>query len=197
MLGGHQTASAPAFFPSLLRSREPDRQSPCLTRSDLLTRTVCDTVASHFSSIGLPLRSEADLHALIDRLGPSAEPMATDRGTYFRWCDPSGAEVWLQVSTRNEVLGANPHFTGESVVRVQLTERPDPGSPSSLDGRFHGWADPVQTESGEVQGAYPFLFDAPVDPAYSPLRKRGVLFRSGELAKSRQVAKRHTPRKDV
>ncbi len=56
----------------------------------------------------------------------------------------------------------NPHFAGRSTVRVLLTARPDPASPSMLDGRFHGWADPQpsKTES-EPQGTYPFVFDAP------------------------------------
>jgi hypothetical protein len=118
-------------------------------------------VASHFSTIGLLIRSEAEMYELPGRIGPLAEPLATNRGTYFRWADPSGAEMWLQVSTENEMLGMNPHFAGNSVVRVRLTARPDPGSPSSLDGRFHGWADPVRGEDGEEQGSYPFLFDAP------------------------------------
>jgi hypothetical protein len=101
------------------------------------------------------------MNDLCARIGPVAEPLDTERGVYFRWSDPSGAEVWIQVSTEIEVLGMNPHFAGKSVVRVQLTERPDPGSPSSLDGRFHGWADPVQADDGGLQGSYPFLFDAP------------------------------------
>jgi hypothetical protein len=118
-----------------------------------------DAVASHFSSVGFPLRSEADLYELADRIGEHAEPLATDRGTYFRWSDPSGAEVWLQANTDNEGVGMNPHFVGKSTVRVRLTARPDPHSPSPLDGRFHGWADPSDSE--EPSGAYPFLFDAP------------------------------------
>jgi|SRR5579883_300194 len=120
-----------------------------------------DAVASHFSTIGMPVRSEAEIYERAQQLGPLADAFDTERGVYFCWSDPSGAEVWLQVNAENEFLGMNPHFAGKSTVRVRLTARPDTGSPSSLDGRFHGWADPSAEVSDEQQGAYPFLFDAP------------------------------------
>jgi hypothetical protein len=132
-------------------------------------------VASHFSSIGLPLRSEADLDALTERTGPLAEPVDTDRGTYFRWTDPSGAEMWIQVGTGNELLGVSPHFVGKSVVRVRVTARADADSPSPLDGRFHGWADPPAAETGGADGAYPFLFDAPDAARYDALELPAVV----------------------
>lgn len=139
----------------------PLRASAVYTASGSLSFNSGDAVASHFSSIGLTLRSEADMYALANRIGPQAESLATARGAYFRWSDPSGSEVWLQVSPENELRGMNPHFAGKSTVRVLLTARPDPGSPSSLDGRFHGWADPTPSEDGQPNGAYPFLFDTP------------------------------------
>lgn len=118
-------------------------------------------MASHFSSIGIPLHSKDELNDLCGRIGPLAEAFDAERGVYFRWADPSGAEVWIQVSIENVILGMNPHFVGKSLVRVRLTARPDTGSPSSLDGRFHGWADPGPPDGAEPSGAYPFLFDAP------------------------------------
>jgi hypothetical protein len=53
-------------------------------------------MASHFSTIGLPVASEGDMSALADRIGPLAERLAAPSGAYLRWSDPSGAELWLK-----------------------------------------------------------------------------------------------------
>jgi len=116
-------------------------------------------MTSHFSTIGLPVASEEDMHTLANRVGPLAEPLAAPNGVYFRWSDPSGAELWLQVNANNEVIGMNPHYAGRSAVRVGLTARLPSAGPSELDGSFHGWADPAG-DAFET-GCYPFVFDAP------------------------------------
>jgi len=116
-------------------------------------------MTSHFSTIGLPVASEEDMNALANRVGPLAEPLAAPNGVYFRWSDPSGAELWLQVNANNEVIGMNPHYAGRSAVRVGLTARLPSAGPSELDGSFHGWADPA--DDVPETGCYPFVFDAP------------------------------------
>src|SRR5215468_3189824 len=116
-------------------------------------------MASHFSTIGLPVASAEDMNALANRVGPLAEPLAAPNGVYFRWSDPSGAEIWLQVNANNEVIGMNPHYAGRSAVRVGLTARLPSAGPSELDGSFHGWADPAG--DAPDTGCYPFVFDAP------------------------------------
>lgn len=116
-------------------------------------------MASNFSTIGLPIASQEDLSALADRIGPLAERLAAPGGAYFRWSDPSGAEIWLQVSANNELIGMNPHYAGQSAVRVGLTARLASAGPSELDGSFHGWADPAG--DAPDTGCYPFVFDAP------------------------------------
>jgi hypothetical protein len=116
-------------------------------------------MASNFSTIGLPLGSEEDMNALANRVGPLAERVAAQRGEYYRWSDPSGAEIWLQVNTNNELIGMNPHYAGRSAVRVGLTARLPSAGPSELDGSFHGWADPAG--DAPDTGCYPFVFDAP------------------------------------
>jgi hypothetical protein len=117
-------------------------------------------VATHFSTIGLAVQTDPELLDLVERAMATAERFPTPHGTYLRWADPSGAELWIQLNAENELIGVNPHFGGRSRVRVLLTHRLDTGSPSVLDGRFHGWADPEKAEA-EQSGAYPFLFDAP------------------------------------
>lgn len=116
-------------------------------------------MASHFSTIGLPVVSEEDMNALANRVGPLAERLAAPSGVYFHWSDPSGAEMWLQVNGNNELIGMNPHYAGRSAVRVGLTARLPSAGLSELDGSFHGWADPVG--DAPDTGCYPFVFDAP------------------------------------
>ncbi len=114
---------------------------------------------SHFSTIGLPVASAKDMLALANRVGPLAQRLAAPSGEYFRWSDPSGAEIWLQVDANNELIGMTPHYAGRSAVRVGLTARIPSAERSELDGSFHGWADPAG--DAPDTGCYPFVFDAP------------------------------------
>jgi len=117
-------------------------------------------VATHFSTIGMPIDTDAELLQCVERIMPDAEKIPTPHGTYFRWGDPSGAELWIQLNPENELVGVNPHFGGRARVRVLLTHFLDTGNPNPLEGRFHGWADPTKAVA-EQSGAYPFLCDAP------------------------------------
>jgi len=120
-----------------------------------------------FSTIGLPVTSVKDMNALANRVGPLAERLAAPSGVYFRWSDPSGAEIWLQVNANNELIGMNPHYAGRSAVRVGLTARLPSAGPSEFDGSFHGWADPAGYAPDT--GCYPFVFDAPDYQLYEEL----------------------------
>jgi hypothetical protein len=97
-------------------------------------------VASHLSSLGFAVATAADLFALAHRLGPDAEPFDTPAGGYFRWADPSGAELWLQTTPGGEeFLGASPSLVASPAAAVTLTGRV-PGEESPLDGAFRGTA---------------------------------------------------------
>lgn len=107
---------------------------------------------SHLSSVGFAVADDADLFDLAQRVGPTADPIDTPAGTYFRSADPSGAELWLQTTADGEqFLGARPHLGGAGRVRVTLRERvlPD-GEASPLDGALRGDA-----------GGEPLMFDCP------------------------------------
>ena len=125
-------------------------------------------VATHFSTIGLSIQTDAELIECVERILPETEKFPTTQGTYHRWLDPSGAELWIQFNAENELVGVNPHFGGRSRVRVLLTHTLDTGNPNPLDARFHGWADPTKA-SADKSGAYPFLFDAPDAACHSNL----------------------------
>ena len=118
------------------------------------------TVATHFSTIGLSISTDAELLECVEQISPEAEKFPTPHGTYLRWADQSGAELWIQLNSENELVGINPHFGGRSRVRVLLTHSIGSQNDTPLDGRFHGWADPTKA-SADKSGSYPFLFDSP------------------------------------
>jgi hypothetical protein len=128
---------------------------------------------NHFSTIGVDLQSQEDLFALAKAVAGDCVRLDVPGGYYLCWTSECGAELWLQVDEANRLVGMNPHFTGESRVRVGLTariRRPD-GTP--LDGAFHAWADP-RRDDPEV-GSYPFVFDAPDFQCFSELPLPAIL----------------------
>lgn len=117
-------------------------------------------MASHLSSIGMPVADQDEYLALANHAAENCVRLDADAGVYYlRWSCPGGAELWLQVNAENELVGMNPHFRGESRVRVGLTARVPRPQGSALDGAFHGWADPSGTAIDS--GCYPFVFDSP------------------------------------
>lgn len=114
---------------------------------------------NHFSSIGIPIHSQDELLELAEQAADEAETIETSAGCYLRWASPSGAELWLQLDADNEMVGLNPHFSGESRVRVGLTARVSRPEATELDSAFHGWADP--RDGDPENGSYPFVFDSP------------------------------------
>ena len=87
------------------------------------------------------------------------EPVKCLHGFYLKFADPSGAEIYLQGSREQELVGFNPHFAGESRRTVGLTRKIERDS-SPLDGGFHAWAAPTN-EDVETSGEHPFVFDVP------------------------------------
>lgn len=114
---------------------------------------------SHFSTIGLPLQSQEEFITLANELAGESVRLDVPGGYYLCWSSESGAELWFQVDEDNDLIGMNPHFSGESRVRAGLTRRVTRSSGSPLDGAFQGWADP-QGDDPE-NGSYPFVFNAP------------------------------------
>lgn len=122
---------------------------------------------SHFSAIGLPVESQDDFVAFAQQAALTAEVFGVRAGQYLRWASSSGAELWLHLDRRGNLVSAQPHFNGPASVRVRLTERVSQPDDTELEGSFHGWADP---DSDELEsGAYPFVFSSPDFQAYSAL----------------------------
>jgi hypothetical protein len=115
---------------------------------------------SNLSDIGFPVRSEQDVNEVIMSVLNHLETIpCPPRGFYFKFADKSGAEIYLQSNSAQELLGFNPAFSGKSKRRVELTEIIERDT-SDLDGAFHAWANPKE-EDFENTGEYPFVFDVP------------------------------------
>lgn len=80
-------------------------------------------------------------------------------GFYLKFSDASGAEIWLQGNMDQELIGFNPHYEGKSRRTVALTQAIERDS-SELDGSFHAWANPSDSDDAE-SGDYPFVFNSP------------------------------------
>lgn len=114
---------------------------------------------SHFSDIGFQLKNEDELYALAEQVYPQAKAFPCEKGTYYQYTDPSGAELWLQINSDRELIGINPHFSGKSQFPVGVHTEVERSS-SELDAALHCWMaphDPQHLESGH----YPIVLDIP------------------------------------
>ena len=114
---------------------------------------------SNLSDIGFPTPDEQAVNEMIMHVLELAKPIKCEQGFYLKFSDASGAEIYLQGNFDQELVGFNPHFAGKSRRKVGLTQKIERDS-SELDGGFHGWADPTDSDV-EMSGEYPFVFDVP------------------------------------
>lgn len=111
---------------------------------------------SHYSTIGFDYPSADEFARAVERLQAKAVPIATPSGTYFRWSSPSGAELWLQVDRQGELIGAHPHFAGDTFLPMLIESAVKRDDQTALDGAYAGWANPT---SDELIGTYPVIID--------------------------------------
>ncbi len=114
---------------------------------------------SHFSSIGFDVSTAQELQDMLRSVLTSASIHAAKGGRYLHWSSYSGAELWVSVDDRKELLGISPHFRGRSRVRVRIESWEKGSADNPLEGAAYGWADP--SSSSPSSGAYPFAFTLP------------------------------------
>ena len=114
---------------------------------------------SQFSSIGFTVSSGEDLAALASQVTDKSERIVTGPGEYLKWASPYGEQLWLQITSKGDAMGMNPHFAGKSSVRVGVEARVARPAQTPLDGAFLAWANPPAGEA--TGGDYPFAFDCP------------------------------------
>jgi hypothetical protein len=130
-------------------------------------------VPSHLTSIGFSVDDPDGFRALAEAAAREAEVIEVYRGRYLRWSSSVGAELWLQLSREDELIGMMPHFSGGARRSVALTERVSRPDDSELDGAFHAWANPGRGDPSS--GDYPFVFDC---PDYAIYRKLTLPYRT-------------------
>ncbi len=114
---------------------------------------------SNLSDIGFPVKGDEDINEMILSVMKNAQEIPCRSGFYLKFSDESGAQMYLQGNTEQELIGFNPHFDGKSRRKVGLTQAIERDS-SELDGGFYAWANP-ENEDFENSAEYPFIFDAP------------------------------------
>jgi hypothetical protein len=122
---------------------------------------------SHFSSLGFLVESEEQFQKLAELAAHAGTPLPLAQGgCYVRWSAGEGVELWVQANDRDEIVGVNPFFAGDTRMRVGLLGdfRRDDDWP--LDGSFHAVAEPNEREVG---GETPLVFDAPDAHRYRDL----------------------------
>ena len=115
---------------------------------------------SHMSSIGFPVATEDDFLRYQTLAADNGEPLPAPGGLYVRWQAGQGAELWVQVTPDNAIVGLNPHFAGEATLRVSLQARLLWPNEGGLDGAFSAWV-LAEGDDDPEHGFYPLVFDAP------------------------------------
>ncbi len=112
-------------------------------------------MASHFSTIGMPVESNDEMQAMCEKAAEKAEQISCSTGHYLKWSSEQGAELWLQIDNEG-LAGVTPFFRGSAEIRVRITAEIVRPEDTKFEGALHGWADPQEDDS---EGAYPFVFD--------------------------------------
>lgn len=111
---------------------------------------------SNLSDVGFPIASNEELNKLIESWLKNVTEIPCRKGSYLKFEDESGAEIYLQMNFSGELAGFNPYFKGKSRRKVFITELIERDT-SELDGGFHVWANGEKADDGD----YPFVFDVP------------------------------------
>lgn len=114
-------------------------------------------MVSHFSTIGLPIKSNEEFMEYAGLVYEMGERLDTGKGTYLKLALGGGVELWGQANEADEMIGLNPHFKGTSVSTVRLTGKVEDPAATALDGQVYAEAEPGEEE----EFTYPFVFDLP------------------------------------
>lgn len=80
-------------------------------------------MVSHFSTIGLPLKSNEEFMEYAKLVCELGERLEVGEAAYLKLELGEGVELWGQMNEANEIIGLNPHFKGTAVSNVCLTKK--------------------------------------------------------------------------
>jgi hypothetical protein len=116
---------------------------------------------------------ETEVYRLLERALETATMHTYRHGSYAEWKSQSGAQLWIRLNKKSEVVGLNPHFAGSSRIPIRIVETIDRTERSNCVGSFKAWANPGSDESAG-DGDYPFIFDVPDFLLYPSLALPGL-----------------------
>lgn len=125
---------------------------------------------SHFSTIGIPVESNEDIFAIVERAAVNALSVPARGGSFLRWSSSSlgrGPELWIQLNKERQLVGITPFFEGKSSFIVAVTSEIRRSDDTELEAALHGWANP--TDDTSETGDYPFVFELAGYGANGPL----------------------------
>lgn len=116
-------------------------------------------MANLFAALGFGIDTREKFSEQSLRVAEAGERIALPGGgEYRRWSPGAGVELWARIA-RGEVVGMNPHFAGDAIIRAGIAGRfRDPGA-SALDGMYQVWPEP--TSHDPESGSTTFVIDAP------------------------------------
>ncbi|GHU26105.1 hypothetical protein FACS1894172_13280 [Spirochaetia bacterium] len=114
-------------------------------------------MASHFSSIGMPIRTNKDMMKLLDKASKTGEKIVCRYGYYSKWLSETGAELWIQFNKSDEIVGVNPFYHGESCFSVGIINKIDNEEYNDFESLFYAWVNPQDNDP--EMGDYPLAFD--------------------------------------
>lgn len=125
------------------------------------------------TTLGFNVQSREDFGNIAEYAFATGIRIKTKHGYYAFSQTGKGIELWLQIDSKNEIVGLNPHFTGSSRMKIGITNEIFSDSNNSFDGTLHAWAEPdVSIESG----SFPFVFDMPNRAVYGDILYPQILY---------------------
>ena len=116
---------------------------------------------SNLSDIGFPVKSDKDVNDILMKVMQELTQIpCPPRGFYYLFSDESGAELFLQADSSQDIIGFNPAFWGKSRRKIGLLKGIERDT-SELDGAFYGWSNPVDPEDPAEGGDHQIVFDMP------------------------------------
>lgn len=118
-------------------------------------------MSDHFGAVGFPVGSAADLASLAKLAAVGGTSYESEQGFYVACSPGEGIELWVQFDRQRQLIGCNPHFSGQGRLRVGVGRKVlDPRAP--LDGAIYGWAEPKPLpDARQSPGMYPLQVDLP------------------------------------
>lgn len=116
---------------------------------------------SNLSDIGFPVKSDKDVNDILMKVMQELTQIpCPPRGFYYLFSDESGAELFLQADSAQDIIGFNPAFWGKSRRKIGLTKGIERDT-SELDGAFYGWVNPEDLGNPGEAGDHQVVFDMP------------------------------------